>query len=244
MAKRGRAPKGEYAGKTEVMSFRLTPDTKAALRRAAARSGRSLSQETEHRLRRGLDEEEAISSLWGDVKTSAMLRLAAQVVQSVRTLQDTKVHWTADAKVFDSAIEAIAGTLKLFRPLQAEGFSVGSPEIGAPALKVVEEAQATELSRPLKLKATTSNGAFEGRPRPRACQPGNCQNSQAPRCSSKAYQMRFMRYSMCAVPENGAGQFPAHHGSMRRRRACNFRDCWRPIAPYVGVGRSDYMMSQ
>jgi hypothetical protein len=35
------------------------------------------------------------------------------------------------------------------RPLQAEGFSVGSPEIGAPALKIVEEAQATELSRPL-----------------------------------------------------------------------------------------------
>jgi hypothetical protein len=77
-----------------VMSFRLTPDTRAALRSAAARSGRSLSQETEHRLRRGLDEEEATSSLWGDVKTSAMLRLAAQVVQSVRTLQDTKVHWT------------------------------------------------------------------------------------------------------------------------------------------------------
>ena len=146
---RGRAPKGEYAGKTEVMSFRLTPDTKAALRRAAATSGRSLSQEAEHRLRRGLDEEEAISKFWGDVKTSAMLRLAAQVVQSVRTLQDTKVHWTADAKVFDSAIEAIAGTLKLFRPLQAEGISVGSPEIDAPALKIVEEAQATELSRPL-----------------------------------------------------------------------------------------------
>ena len=95
---RGRAPKGEYAGKTEVMSFRLTPDTKAALRRAAATSGRSLSQEAEHRLRRGLDEEEAISKLWGDVKTSAMLRLAAQVVQSLGTMRDTKVHWTADAK--------------------------------------------------------------------------------------------------------------------------------------------------
>jgi plasmid stability protein len=107
---RGRAPKGEYAGKTEVMSFRLTPDTKAALRRAAATSGRSLSQEAEHRLRRGLDEEETISKLWGDVKTSAMLRLAAQVVQSLGTMRDTKVHWTADAKVFDSGIEAIAGT--------------------------------------------------------------------------------------------------------------------------------------
>jgi hypothetical protein len=146
---RGRAPKGEYVGKTEVMSFRLTPDTKAALSKAAARSGRSLSQETEHRLRRGLDEEVVISSLWGDVKTSAMLRLAAQVVQSMRTLQNTKVHWTADAKVFDRTIEAIAGTLKLFRPLQAEGFSVGSPKIDVPALKIIEEAQATELPRPL-----------------------------------------------------------------------------------------------
>jgi hypothetical protein len=64
-------------------------------------------------------------------------------------MRDTKVHWTADATVFDSAIEAIAGTLKLFRPLQAEGISVGSPEIDAPALKIVEEAQATKLSRPL-----------------------------------------------------------------------------------------------
>jgi hypothetical protein len=49
MGKRGRVPKGEYAGKTEVMSFRITPDTKVALRRAAAASGRSLSQEAEHR---------------------------------------------------------------------------------------------------------------------------------------------------------------------------------------------------
>ena len=55
MGKRGRVPKGEYAGKTEVMSFRITPDTKTALRRAAATSGRSLSQEAEHRLRRGLE---------------------------------------------------------------------------------------------------------------------------------------------------------------------------------------------
>jgi hypothetical protein len=38
-----------------------------------------------------------------DVKTSAMLRLAAQVVQSLGTMRDTKVHWTADAKVFDSS---------------------------------------------------------------------------------------------------------------------------------------------
>jgi TraY domain len=138
MGKRGRAPKGEFAGKSEVMSFRITPDTKTALRRAAATSGRSLSQEAEHRLRRGLDEEEAISSLWGDVKTSAMLRVAAQVVHSLGTVRDTKVHWTRDARVFDAAINAVAETLKLFRPMQAEGISVCLPGIGTPALRDCE----------------------------------------------------------------------------------------------------------
>jgi hypothetical protein len=132
-----------------VMSFRITPDTRAALRRAAATSGRSLSQETEHRLRRGLDEEEAISSLRGDVKTSAMLRLAAQVVQSLGTVRDTKMHWTTDVESFDAAINAIAETLKLFRPMQAEGISVCPPQIGAATLKIVKEAEATDLSRPL-----------------------------------------------------------------------------------------------
>jgi hypothetical protein len=149
MAKRGRAPKGEYAGKTEVMSFRITPSTKAALKRAAAAGNRSLSQEAEHRLRRGLDDDATISSFWGDAKTFAIMRLAAQVIQSLDEVSHAKVHWTADPKAFDAAINAIAGTLKLFRPLQSEDLSVASPEIGVPALKIVAEAQAAELSRPL-----------------------------------------------------------------------------------------------
>jgi len=93
MAKRGRAPKGEYAGKTEVMSFRITPSTKAALKRAAAAGNRSLSQEAEHRLRRGLDEDATISSFWGDAKTFAIMRLAAQVIQSLDEVSHAKVHW-------------------------------------------------------------------------------------------------------------------------------------------------------
>jgi hypothetical protein len=149
MARRGRAPKGEYAGKTEVMSFRITPATKMALRKAAAAGNRSLSQETEHRLRRGLDDDEAIASFWGDAKTFAIMRLAAQVVQSLEKVRDAKVHWTLDPEAFDTAIEAIAGTLKLFRPLQPEGLSVASPDIGVPALEILEEAQAIEVSRPL-----------------------------------------------------------------------------------------------
>jgi hypothetical protein len=147
--KRGRKPQGEYAGKTGVMSFRIRPDTKAALREAATTSGRSLSQEAEHRLRRGLDEDETISSFWGDPKTFAMMRLAAQAVLSLGKVRDAKVHWTANVEAFDAAMEAIIGTLKVFRPLAATSLSAGSPEIGAPALDIIREAQAADPARPL-----------------------------------------------------------------------------------------------
>jgi hypothetical protein len=158
-AKRGRAPQGEYAGKTGVMSFRIRPDTKTALRKAAAAANRSLSQEAEHRLRRGLDEDETISSLWGDAKTLAMMRLAAQVVLSLAKVRDAKVHWTADVGVFDVAIDAITGTLKLFRPQVAEGLSIGSPEIGVPALGIIREAQAANPAHPLN-KSTKRHRAM------------------------------------------------------------------------------------
>ena len=148
-AKRGRTPQGEYAGKTGVMSFRIRPDTKAALRKAAATSGRSLSQEAEHRLRRGLDQDETISSFWGDPKTFAMMRLAAQAVLSLGKVRDTEVHWTANVEAFDAAMEAIIGTLRVFRPLVATSLSTGSPEIGVPVLAILREAQAADPTRPL-----------------------------------------------------------------------------------------------
>jgi hypothetical protein len=148
-AKRGRVPQGEYAGKTGVMSFRIRPDTKAALRKAATTSGRSLSQEAEHRLRRALDEDETISSFWGDAKTFAMMRLTAQAVLSLGKVRDTKVHWTANVEAFDAAMEAIIGTLRVFRPVVATSLSTGSPEIGAPALTILREAQAADPARPL-----------------------------------------------------------------------------------------------
>jgi hypothetical protein len=148
-AKRGRTPQGEYAGKTGVMSFRIRPDTKAALRNAAATSGRSLSQEAEHRLRRGLDQDETISSFWGDPKTFAMMRLAAQAVLSLGKVRDTEVHWTANVEAFDAAMEAIIGTLRVFRPLVATSLSTGSPEIGVPVLAILREAQAADPTRPL-----------------------------------------------------------------------------------------------
>ncbi len=54
MGKRGPLPRGEYGrkiGRTAVLSTRLQPDTRALLVAAKEASGRSLSQELEHRLR-------------------------------------------------------------------------------------------------------------------------------------------------------------------------------------------------
>jgi len=46
----GRKPRGEFKGKTATLATRVTPKTRADLERAAQKSGRSLSQEVEHRL--------------------------------------------------------------------------------------------------------------------------------------------------------------------------------------------------
>src|SRR5262249_31004968 len=46
----GQKPRGEFKGKTATLTTRITPKTRADLERAAQKSGRSLSQEVEHRL--------------------------------------------------------------------------------------------------------------------------------------------------------------------------------------------------
>ena len=46
----GRKPRGEFKGKSATLTTRITPETRAALDRAAQKGGRSLSQEVEHRL--------------------------------------------------------------------------------------------------------------------------------------------------------------------------------------------------
>ena len=69
MARRGRPPEGEYPEKKRVFASRIREDTWEMLQRAAAKSGRSLSQEFEFRLRRSLDDDEKIESAFGDLKT-------------------------------------------------------------------------------------------------------------------------------------------------------------------------------
>ena len=150
MAKRGRPPKGEYPEKKRVFASRVREDTWEMLQRAAAKSSRSVSQEFEFRLRRGLDEDEKIEITFGDAKTYGLMKLAAQAVKSMCDLKNLKVHWTANVTAFDEALEVITRTLKGFRPLTATNLETAPPELATPALaETVREIQAADPTRPL-----------------------------------------------------------------------------------------------
>jgi hypothetical protein len=141
MARRGRRPKGEYPEKKRVFASRIREDTWEMLQRAAAKSGRSLSQEFEFRLRRSLDDDEKIESAFGDLKTFGLMKLAAQAVKSMCDLKNLKGHWTANVTTFDEALEVITRTLQGFRPhvLTATNLVTGPPELGK--LDLVETAR-------------------------------------------------------------------------------------------------------
>jgi TraY domain len=151
MARLGRRPKGEYPEKKRVFASRIREDTWEMLQRAAAKSGRSLSQEFEFRLRRSLDDDEKIESAFGDLKTFGLMKLAAQAVKSMCDLNNLKVHWTGNVTAFDEALEVITRTLKGFRPqVTATNLVTGRPELGKAALvEIVREIQAADPTHPL-----------------------------------------------------------------------------------------------
>jgi plasmid stability protein len=105
--RRGRAPKGEFSGKTGIMSFRIRPDTKSALRKAAAVSKRSLSQEAEYHLRQALLEAGP---------THKIMNLVAIAVDSLSNINDPKARWTDDPYLFVQALQAVNTAFELFRP--------------------------------------------------------------------------------------------------------------------------------
>jgi hypothetical protein len=147
--KRGRPVQGEYAGKSEVMSFRITPETKAALARASEASGRSLSQEAEHQLRRALFH-------LGTGPTYAVLQTIGKAVETVVNLKKRDAHWTDDAYVFDQAVKAITEMFQLLRPVGVppesleQALELGGRLQGRLAmLELLREIQLVDTSIPL-----------------------------------------------------------------------------------------------
>ncbi len=162
MAKRGRKPKGEYAGKTKVFSTRLRPDTKAALVAAAAKNGRSLSQEVEHRLRRSFDEDRDLFERFGGRQNYALLRLIGSCLDMSYNPTKPAATWRDDVYAFDQTLATITSVLGTFRP---EGDSdLGDPlSNAAGALQGTQNAvyKILEMKAAKKILAITRDGKID-----------------------------------------------------------------------------------
>lgn len=112
MGKRGPAPRGEYSGKSQVLSTRIRPDTRAALVAASKTSGRSLSQEIEQRLVRTFFDDEKIADSFGNRQTYVILRMVALAIQRSYNWDD----WLRDPVLFDRVFDIIIAVISAIRP--------------------------------------------------------------------------------------------------------------------------------
>jgi hypothetical protein len=168
MGKRGPQPKGEYGGKigrTAVLSTRLQPDTRRRLVAATETSGRSLSQELEHRLRRSFIEDDKAVDFFGSQSNAAIAKLIGTVIQSTCTNWSVKTadswvpdlhkgpgEWLRDPKLFDEVLTAIVHALMWFKP------SGGGDEqflfYHSTAERIIDEIRSSDPSLPIRKRST------------------------------------------------------------------------------------------
>jgi hypothetical protein len=117
--RRGQKPRGEYAEKSSTLSFRVRPDTRSLLEAAAKQSGRSLSQEAEHQLRRGLTEMRG--------PTHAILAVIGATLDRLFNLKDATKTWTDDPYMHKQAMAVVTTALEMFAP--ASGAPQGADEL-------------------------------------------------------------------------------------------------------------------
>jgi hypothetical protein len=98
--------------KTEIINFRIRPETKALLKRAAQESGRTVSAECEHQLRRALFH-------MGAGPTYAVLRTIGATLDNLMALECPNAppgQWTKDSFLFDKAVRFVTAALEMFQP--------------------------------------------------------------------------------------------------------------------------------
>lgn len=160
MGKRGPQPKGEYGrkiGRTAVFSTRLQPDSRARLVLAAKSSGRSLSQELEHRLRRTFTEDDAVVEFYGNEQTAAVVKLIGATIQSAaaRVSRRGKHNWLEEQWLFDDVMAAVRHVLLWFRPggdsgLREITFGSGT----AQADQLIDEIRTADPALPIMARST------------------------------------------------------------------------------------------
>lgn len=112
MGSRGPKPSGKV-----VVNTKIEPGTRDALHEAAARAGRTLSAEIEHRLRRSFDNDNLVENLGGPRLYAIMRTITAVMAQAGYT--DRKVddvHWLDDPIAYDDLVEATINVMRGLRP--------------------------------------------------------------------------------------------------------------------------------
>jgi hypothetical protein len=82
---------------------------------ASKASGRSLSQEIEHRLARTFRDDKDIDRVFGNARNFAMMRLIASTADGLRK-PNKKEGWLDDPDLFELAVQAIQTVLMLYKP--------------------------------------------------------------------------------------------------------------------------------
>jgi hypothetical protein len=117
---KGRKPRGEYSGKSLVFSTRISPELRGAMEKAAKSSGRSLSQEVEHRLRRSFAEDETIVDLFGSRQTYRVMRMMADAIHICQRPDverpEVSFDWITNPAAFHLARQAIISILDMIEP--------------------------------------------------------------------------------------------------------------------------------
>jgi hypothetical protein len=132
----GRKPRGEFKGKSATLTTRITPETRAAMDRAAQKSGLSLSQEVERRLNDSVRNERNRRS---DVR--ALAEAIAIVAEKVEIA--TGKHWLQDASTGEELRRGIDVLVRHFAP---HGARVNPPNIEEAAPRVLPEASERDRS--------------------------------------------------------------------------------------------------
>lgn len=136
----GRKPKGEYPNRTKVFSTRITEAGRTAIEDAARASGRSISQEIEHRLRRSFDEDTSLVDRLGGRKLYTILRMVSSTMEIAGRhalflkTREIDTDWLNDPYAYDQVVRAVADVLERLRPPG----DPAPPRIGPDEIRVQE----------------------------------------------------------------------------------------------------------
>jgi hypothetical protein len=111
--------------KSSYFATRITPDLRAALDREAKRSGHSLSQEIERRLRDSVQPESA--GVWGSARNRALGLLVGRIARGIETY--TGENWITNDYAFRALRAAVEELFRIWDVEKAPpGRDRGTPE--------------------------------------------------------------------------------------------------------------------